>query len=59
MNDYPDETTRRPADLAFFGLVFAGLLVGAAGVELRSVAISIFGIILLGLGMGYFLVAPE
>ena len=52
MLPYPDSTDRGPADFLLFGLAFLGFLIGAAGVELNSLPLSIFGGLLLLVTVG-------
>lgn len=45
---------RRPYELAHFGLVFAGFVIGAIGIVIVSVGVAVVGLILVLLGLAYF-----
>ena len=47
MEDYFDSTTRGPVDYVLFGMGFIGVILGAAGVIVESVAAAVAGFALL------------
>lgn len=46
---------RSPAELVHFALVGGGMLLGVAGIILNSIAVFVTAGILIGIGLGYFL----
>ena len=51
-----ESTTRGPIDILHFGLIFFGIILGAGGIVTTSIAASVCALVLIGLGMAYFLV---
>ena len=51
-----ESTTRRPKDFFHFGITFLGALFLISGVVITSVRIAILGLVLMALGIAYFLV---
>jgi hypothetical protein len=49
-------TTRGPKDLFHFGIIFLGILFFAAGTVIVSVRTAILGLVLIALGIAFFLV---
>ena len=56
MQSMVESTTRGPKDYFHFGITFFGIIIAAAGVITVSVAGAICGLVLIALGMAYFLV---
>jgi hypothetical protein len=50
-----ESTDRRPTDYFHFGLMFFGLIIGIAGVITTTAAAAICGVLMLLLGVAYFL----
>ncbi len=51
-----ESSTRGPKDYFHFGLTFFGLILGIGGVVTTSVAASVCGLVMVLLGVAYFLV---
>lgn len=49
-----ESTTRSPLDFGHFAVTWFGLIIGAAGILTLSIAAMIFGGVLIGLGLAYF-----
>jgi len=56
MQSILESTTRRPKDYFHFGLTFFGLIIAAGGVITVSIAGAICGLVLIAMGMAYFLI---
>ena len=54
MNEQTDLSHRGPWDFVFFGVMFLGFVLGAAGIVVDSVGGCIAGLVLMGLGVIYF-----
>jgi hypothetical protein len=55
-NDDHDESTRSPLDVWHFAIAAAGFFVAAGGVVISSVCVVFLGLLLMGWGLGYFLI---
>ena len=55
-NEDQDESTRSPLDVWHFAIVAAGFFVAAGGVVVSSVPVVLFGLVLMGWGLGYFFI---
>lgn len=53
--EWMESTDRQPTDYFHFGITFFGIIFGAAGVVTLSVPVAMFGLLLIALGMAYFL----
>ena len=51
-----ESTTRGPIDFFHFGIIFLGILFMLGGVVTTAVWVVILGLVLIALGMAYFLV---
>jgi len=56
MQSMVESTTRGPKDYLHFALTFFGLIIGIGGVVTVSIAASVCGLVLVTLGVAYFLV---
>lgn len=54
MNKLVDSTSRGARDYFFFGVVFWGVILGAAGIIMVSVATDIVGAVMVATGIAYF-----
>jgi hypothetical protein len=59
MNEEIEESPRSALDFAAFGLACLGFFVAAGGITVSSVPTTVFGLVLLALGVGYFYASPE
>ncbi len=55
MNAGSESTDRNAADFAHFALICIGVLISFGGIVILSRAIAIFGLVVVGFGMAYFL----
>lgn len=51
-----ESTSRGPKDYFHFGITFFGIILGSGGVVTTSIAASVCGLAMVGLGVAYFLV---
>lgn len=56
MQSMVESTSRGPKDYFHFGVTFLGIILTAGGVITTSIAASVCGLVLIALGMAYFLV---
>lgn len=56
MNNSVESTSRGPVDAFHFAISCWGALIGIAGIITTTVPIAICGLVLVALGMAYFLV---
>jgi hypothetical protein len=56
MKKLVDSSDRGPIDYFHFAAGFAGIILTAAGVILTSPGFTVFGVLVLGLAVAYFLV---
>ena len=56
MNKLVESSDRGPIDYFHFGACFAGFILTATGVILTSPGLTLFGALVLGFGLAYFLV---
>ena len=50
-----ESTDRQPTDYFHFTITFFGIIFGAAGVVTLSAITALFGLLLIAMGMAYFL----
>jgi hypothetical protein len=55
MNQLVDANDRIPTDYVHFGFIFAGIIVGLAGVVTQWISLGTLGVVLITLGLWYFL----
>ena len=56
MQSMVESTRRRPTDYFHFGITFFGIIIAIGGVIATSIASTVCGLLLIALGMAYFLV---
>ena len=56
MRKFFDSTERGPLDLLQFGIAFAGIIIALAGVVMTSSGVAVFGLLVLGFALVYFLI---
>jgi len=54
MNHEPDGIERSPTELALFAIAFGGIVVGAAGIVLSSLGVTLCGFLLSSVAWGIF-----
>jgi hypothetical protein len=50
-----ESTDRTPIDYFHFGIIFLGIILGAAGVIALSLGMFVFGLLLVASGVAYFI----
>ena len=55
MQPMVESTTRGPKDYFHFGITFFGIILAIGGVVTTSIAASVGGLLLIAMGMAYFL----